>query len=163
MLALSLETWLALPGEAMIALAASTLVGEAYGVVRLAFSGVVGMLVNDLLLFGLSRVGRGVLMHWLGWHTVRLHLSSTLMLGAKFLPPLRSAAYVAYGLQGTPFARFLEVSLLSSLLWVGLYLALGRTFRAPLARLFGHTDRRAGWITAAEWGLTLGLLALVLF
>ncbi|HVA63235.1 MAG TPA: hypothetical protein VNF74_05890 [Terriglobales bacterium] len=163
-LALSLEAWLAVPGEAMIALAASTLVNELVGVYRLlrmAVGGVAGMLVNDLVLFGLSRIGRGMLTHWIGHHALHFHLSSGLVLGAKFLPPLRSAAYVVYGLQGAPLSRFLEVSLLSSLLWVVLYLALGFSFRGHIGRLMERAERRRGWLTAAELALTLAVVAAV--
>ena len=164
-LALSLEAWLAVPGEAMIALAASTLLSEclveAYGLLRLALGGVAGMLVNDLVLFGLSRAGRGVLLHWIGRHPLHFHLSSELVLGAKFLPPLRSAAYVVYGLQGAPFSRFLAVSLLSSLLWVVLYLALGFSFRGHIRQWMQRAERRRGWMTAAEIALTLAVVVAI--
>jgi len=161
--ALSLEAWLAIPGEAMIALAASTVVGEALGFFKMAFGGVLGMLANDLLLFGLSRVGRGVLVQWIGLHSLHhWHLTARMVAGAKFLPPLRSAAYIIYGLQGTPFSRFLWVSLLSSLIWVGLYALLGRRCRGWIGLWFDRAERRSGpWMTVGEVVLTVGVIAVV--
>lgn len=159
-LALSVEAWLALPGEAMIALAAST-IGEAYGLVRMAIAGVVGMLVNDLILYLVSQAGRDVLVHWIGLHQLHFHLSPELVLGAKFLPPLRSAAYVIYGFQGTPIGRFIVVSLLSSLVWVGLYLLLGRGFREKISGAMHWLEGGGRWVTVAEVAFTLALVAAV--
>ena len=162
-MALSIEAWIAVPGEALIALAASSLVTRTVSLVRMAAGGIAGMLVNDFVLFGLSRVGRGVIVHWIGVHRLHFHLSAEIMLGAKFLPPLRSAAYVIYGLQGTPFSRFLWVSLLSSLLWVGVYTILGQSLKDRIVGWMDHAERRRGWMTAAEVGLTLAVvLAIVL-
>lgn len=159
-LALSVEAWLGLPGEAMIALAAST-VGQAYGLARMALAGVAGMLINDLALFALSRAGRDLLIHWIGLHPWHWHLSAEMMLGAKFLPPLRSAAYVIYGFQGTSLGRFTEVSVLSSVVWVGLYLLVGRGFRHKIARGMRWLEGGGRWVTAAEILLTLAVVAAV--
>lgn len=161
-LALSLEAWLAIPGEAMIAVAASTLATRACGVVRMALGGMTGMLVNDLVLFGLSRLGRGVLVGWLGVHGgLHWHLSAQEVMGAKFLPPLRSAACVIYGLQGVPLSHFLEVSLLSSALWITLYALLGKNFRHGIAWAMERLERRGRWTTFAEIALTLATIAAV--
>ena len=86
LLALSMEAWLGLPGEAMIAVAAST-VAQAYGLLRIAVGGVVGMLLNDLILFTLSQAGREGRTHGCGMFGLHWHLSSEMVLGAKFLPP----------------------------------------------------------------------------
>ncbi|MGH9474911.1 MAG: DedA family protein [Terriglobales bacterium] len=158
--ALSVEAWLGLPGEAMIALAASTL-SQAYGLVRMALAGVAGMLINDLVLFALSRAGRDVLIHWIGLRPWHWHLSPEMMLGAKFLPPLRSAAYVIYGFQGTSLGRFIEVSLLSSLIWVGIYLLVGRGFRHKISRAMSWLEGGGRWMTVAEIALTLTVVAAV--
>ncbi|MGH9488463.1 MAG: DedA family protein [Terriglobales bacterium] len=159
-LALSVEAWLALPGEAMIALAAST-VGQVYGLARMALAGVAGMLLNDLVLFAISRAGRDVLIHWIGPHHLHFHLSPEMVLGAKFLPPLRSAAYVIYGFQGTSLGRFIEVSLVSSLVWVGLYLLVGRGLRQKISRGMQWLEGGGRWVTVAEVALTLALIAAV--
>lgn len=159
-LALSLEAWLAIPGEAMIAVAASTL-SRAYDVVRVAVGGVTGMLINDLVLFGLSRVGRGVLVGWLGMHGLHWHLSAQEVMGAKFLPPLRSAAYLIYGLQGVPLSRFLEVSILSSLVWIIIYALLGRNFNHGIGWVMEKLEVRGRWTTVAEITLTVALIAAV--
>src|SRR6185312_8917188 len=161
LLALSLEAWLAIPGEAMIAVAASTIVTRACSLLRLAAGGVTGMLVNDLVLFGLSRVGRGVMAQWIHAHALHFHLSAQLVVGAKFLPPLRSAAYLVYGLQGAPFGRFLEVSLLSSVLWVAGYAILGRCFHGSIGRFMRGAEHHRGWMSLVELGLTVGMIAAV--
>ncbi|MGH9466801.1 MAG: DedA family protein [Terriglobales bacterium] len=155
-----MEAWLALPGEAMIALAASTM-GEAYGLVRMAVAGVAGMLVNDFILFLLSRAGRDVLVHWIGLHHLHFHLSSGAVLGAQFFPPLRSAAYVIYGLQGASLQHFLTVAAISSFCWVGLYLLVGHGFRRKIARMMHWLEARGKWATAAEVVLTLALVAAI--
>ncbi len=144
----------------MIALAAST-ASEIYGLGRLMVCGVAGMLVNNLILFGLSRLGRGVLVEWMGVHGLHFHLTSQMVLGANFLPPLRSAAYVVYGLQGAPLERFLGVSLVSSLLWVGLYLLIGRNFHRRIAHVMNWFEGGGRWMTVAEVALTAGLIAAV--
>ncbi|MGH9395021.1 MAG: DedA family protein [Terriglobales bacterium] len=159
--ALSLEAWLAVPGEAMIALAASAVAGEVMGWVRVAVGGLAGMVANDLALFGLSRIGRGVLVQWIGLHALHFHLSADLVLGAKFIPPLRSAAYMIYGLQGAPLSRFLWVSLLSSAMWVAAYTLLGRRCHGPIARLMDRAERGGRWLSWAEVGLTLAAIAAV--
>jgi membrane protein DedA with SNARE-associated domain len=158
-MALSIEAWIAVPGEALIALAASSLVSRAVSLARMAVGGIAGMLVNDFVLFGLSRVGRGVVVHWIGLHKLHFHLSAEVMLGAKFLPPLRSAAYVIYGLQGTPFSRFLWVSVLSSLLWVSVYALVGQGLRGRIGGWMDRLERRGGWMPALEVGLTLAAVA----
>jgi len=160
-LALSLEAWLAIPGEAMIAVAASSLVSRAGGALRLALGGMTGMLINDLALFGLSRIGRGVLVGWLGVHGWHWHLSAQVVMGAKFLPPLRSAAYLIYGLQGVPLLRFLEVSLLSSALWITIYAVLGKSFRHGIGSVMERLERRGRWTTGVEIGLTIAAIAVV--
>lgn len=157
--ALSLETWMVLPGEAMIALAASAMAGEVCSWVRIAAGGVAGIVLNDMVLFALSRIGRGFLQHSLHLRAFHLHLSPLLMMGAKFLPPLRSAAYIIYGLQGTPFWSFFLVSLLSSLLWVGLYLTLGKRFRHGIAGLMSKAEGGGRWLTLAEIALAVALVA----
>lgn len=159
MLALSVEAWLGLPGEAMIAVAASA-VAHVYGLVRVAIGGVVGMLLNDLALFVLSQAGRDVLASWLGTHGMHFHLSSGMVLGAKFLPPLRSAAYVIYGLQGTSLWHFMAVSLLSSTCWVVLYLFVGRGFRARIGRFLHWAEGGGRWMTFAEVALTFSVVAM---
>lgn len=160
--ALSLEAWIAVPGEAMIALAATTIAGEVFGWLRLAISGIAGMLINDLALFGLSRVGRGVLAQWIGVHALHFRLSADMVLGAKFIPPLRSAAYMIYGLQGAPFSRFLVVSLASSAIWVCFYALAGRRFRGVIERLMNRAERFGGrWLTWTEVGLAVGAIAAI--
>ncbi|HET9783841.1 MAG TPA: hypothetical protein VFP94_02660, partial [Terriglobales bacterium] len=89
------------------------------------------------------------------------HLTSRMVVGANFLPPLRSAAYVVYGLQGAPLERFLRVSLVSSLLWVGLYLLIGRNCRHRIARIMNWFEGGGRWMTVAEVALTMGLIAAV--
>lgn len=160
-LALSLEAWLALPGEALIAVAASALVSRLQTLGRLLVGGVAGMMVNDLALFGLSRVGRGLLGRWLGLHAWGPHLSARLVMGAKFLPPLRTTAYILYGLQGVPFARFLWVSLSSSLIWIAAYTMLGRRYHGRIERWMGRWERRGRWALVAEAGLTVAALVAV--
>ena len=157
--ALSMEAWLGTPGEAMIAVAAST-AAQVYGLVRIAIGGIVGMLLNDLILFSLSQAGRDVLTHWLGGHGFHFHLSSEMVLGAKFFPPLRSAAYVIYGMQGATLWHFIAISLLSSLAWVGLYMVLGRGFRGSIGRFMHWAEGGGRWLTCAEFALTLGVIAL---
>ena len=120
-----------------------------------------GMLINDLALFGLSRVGRGVLVGWLGVHGWHWHLSAQVVMGAKFLPPLRSAAYIIYGLQGVPLSRFLEVSLLSSAVWIAVYALLGKNFRHGIGRVMERLERRGRWTTFAEISLTAVAIAAV--
>jgi membrane protein DedA with SNARE-associated domain len=159
LLALSMEAWLGLPGEAMIAVAAST-VAQAYGLLRIAVGGVVGMLLNDLILFTLSQAGRDVLTHWLGTHGLHWHLSSEMVLGAKFLPPLRSAAYVLYGMQGATFWHFVAISLLSSIAWVSLYLLLGSSFRERIGGFMHWAEGGGRWMTMAEVALTLSVVAI---
>lgn len=144
----------------MIALAAST-ASEVCGFGRLVVCGVAGMVVNDLVLFGLSRLGRGVLVDWIGIHRLHFHLTSPMVLGANFLPPLRSAAYVMYGLQGATLERFLRVSLLSSLLWVGLYVLIGHNFRHRISSVMDRLDRGGHWMTAVEVLLAVGVIATI--
>ncbi|MGH9412903.1 MAG: DedA family protein [Terriglobales bacterium] len=159
-IALSVEAWLALPGEAMIALAASAL-DETYSLLRMAIAGVAGMLVNTLVLYGISRAGRGVLVQWFGFHHLHFHLSPGMVLGANFLPPLRSLAYVLYGFQGTPLGRFVAVSVISSIAWVGLYLLLGRGFHKKIDAAMHWLDGGGRWVTVAEVAITLVLVAVV--
>jgi membrane protein DedA with SNARE-associated domain len=159
LLALSIEAWIAVPGEALIALAASSLVSRGLSLARMAAGGIAGMLINDFVLFGLSRAGRGVVVRWIGVHGLHFHLSAEIMLAAKFIPPLRSAAYVIYGLQGTPFSRFLWVSLVSSLLWVTVYALIGQSLKHRIGSWMNRLESRSRWITAAEIGLTLAAAA----
>lgn len=160
-LVLSLDAWLAIPSEAMIAIAASSIVGRACGFLRMAAGGLAGMLINDLALLGLSRVGRGVLVHWIGLHALHFHLSPSMVMGAKFVPPLRSAAYLIYGLQGVAVSRFIWVSLLSSAIWITAYAIAGRCFRGGIGQLMERGERHGRWMSWAEVGLTLALVAAV--
>lgn len=161
LLALSLEAWLAVPGEALIAIAASSIVGKTASFLRMAGAGLGGMLINDLALFGLSRIGRGVLVHWIGMHHMHFHLSPPLVMGAKFLPPLRSAAYLIYGLQGVALSRFFWVSLLSSLIWVGLYALVGKGFHRGIQRSMERAERHGRWMSLVEVGLTVAVVAAI--
>lgn len=160
-LALGVEAWLAIPGEAMIAVAASALVARAGNMLRMLACAVLGMLLNDLALFGLSRLGRGVLVDWIGVHSLHVHLSAEMVMGAKFVPPLRSAAYIIYGLQGVPLIRFLEVSILSSVVWISLYALLGQVFHGRIAGFMERVERGGHWTTVAEWALTAAVLAVI--
>lgn len=161
LLALSVEAWLAVPGEALIAIAASAIVGKTASFLRMAGAGLAGMLINDLALFGLSRMGRGVLVHWIGLHHFHFHLSPTLVMGAKFLPPLRIAAYLIYGLQGVALSRFLWVSLLSSLIWISLYALVGKGFHRGITLGMERAERHGRWMSMAEVALTLAVVAAI--
>lgn len=161
LLGLSLEAWLAVPGEALIAIAAGAVVGRARGWLRMMASGLGGMLLNDLALYGLSRIGRGVLVHWIGLHRPHVHLSAVLVVGAKFLPPLRSAAYLVYGLQGVSLEHFLLVSCFSSLAWIGLYTLLGRRFWRGILGGLDRAERHGRWLSLAEVALTLAVVAVI--
>jgi membrane protein DedA with SNARE-associated domain len=128
----------------------------------MALGGLTGMLINDLVLFGISRIGRDVVVNWIGAHSLlHWHLSAEAVMGAKFLPPLRSAAYLIYGLQGVPLTRFLEVSLLSSTVWIIIYALLGHNFKHGIGWFMEKLEVRGRWTTAAEIALTVGVIALV--
>jgi membrane protein DedA with SNARE-associated domain len=158
---LMVEAWIAIPGEALIAVAAARVVRRAWAVLQVAGAGVAGMLVNDVALFAVSRVARGFahrVAHAPGWH---LHLNALEVLAAKFFPPLRSAAFVLYGIQGTQFSHFLWVSLLTSAAWIAVYILLGHVFRGRILQGLHLLDSRGKLATFAEFALTVATVLLV--
>lgn len=160
--ALSIEAWIPVPGEALIAAAASRALRNAAGLLRVALIALAGMMANDLVLYGISRMARGLALHFIHHNLLRVHLNVTEMLVAKFLPPVRSTAFVLYGFQGTGLHQFVLTSLLTSVVWIGLYALLGNQFRASFSRLFHMVEGRHGrWITAVEIVLTVASIALI--
>lgn len=161
--ALSIEAWIPVPGEALIAAAASRALRSAAGMLRVSAVALAGMMVNDLVLYGISRMARGVALHFIHHHLLHLHLNTMEMLVAKFLPPVRSTAFVLYGFQGIGLQQFLLTSLLTSLVWIGIYALVGTHFRATISRLFHVVEGSRGrWITIAEIALTVASLVMIL-
>jgi membrane protein DedA with SNARE-associated domain len=152
---LMIEAWIAIPGEALIAIAAARALRRAWAGLQLAGAAVAGMLVNDLALYGVSRLARGMA-HRLAHHPgVHWKLNGFEVLGAKFLPPLRSAAFVIYGFQGTALGHFLVVSVLTSLAWVGVYMLLGRLFHGHILQALHLVDSRGRLAAVVEFALTV--------
>lgn len=164
---LAIEAWIAIPGEALIAAAAARWLSQAANEfqawLEVAVAAMAGMLVNDLALFSLSRVARGVATQFVHLPHTHWHLSGLELIAAKFIPPLRSAAFVLYGFQGGHFSHFLVASLLSSLLWVVGYALLGRRFRGGILRLLQRIETRNRWATTAEIVLSFGGLLLICY
>lgn len=161
--ALSIEAWIPVPGEALIAAAASRALRSLTGLLRVAMIALAGMMVNDLVLYAISRLARGLALRFIHHNLLRVHLNATEMLVAKFLPPVRSTAFVLYGFQGTGLHQFLLTSMLTSMIWIGIYALVGNQFRASISRLFQVVEGNRGrWITAAEIVLTVASLALIL-
>lgn len=160
--ALSMEAWIPVPGEALIAAAASRALRSMAGLARVAIVALAGMMANDLVLYGISRMARGVALHFIHHNLLRVHLNVTEMLVAKFLPPVRSTAFVLYGFQGTDLRHFLITSLLTSVVWIGIYALVGTRFRSTISRLFHVVEGTRGrWITAVEIVLTVASIALI--
>jgi membrane protein DedA with SNARE-associated domain len=158
---LMIEAWIAVPGEALIAIATAKLVRRSFALLQVVGAGVAGMLVNDVALYGISRLANGMarrLMHHAGIH---LRLNGFEVLLAKFVPPLRSAAFVVYGFQGTAFGHFLWVSVLTSLAWVGAYMLLGRLFRTRILDTLHLLDSRGRWSAVVEVALTVATLLII--
>lgn len=164
---LAVEAWIALPGEALIATAAaqwlSRSANDLWAWLELAAAAVGGMLVNDLALYSLSRVARGVASQFIHLPHAHFHLSGLDLVAAKFIPPLRSAAFVLYGFQGAHLQHLLVVSLGSSLLWVCGYALLGRTYQGRILGLLHRLEQRNRWVTAAEIAMTIAGLALIVY
>lgn len=161
---LTVEAWIAVPGEALIATAAARTLLAARTLWRLTVAGISGMLVNDLALFGLSRVANDAARHWLARAHIhaRLHLSGVELLAAKFIPPLRTPAFMVYGFQGTHLADFLLVSAATSLCWVYAYALLGHLCRDRILGFLHIFDSRGRLTWAVEAGLTVASFALLL-
>lgn len=161
--ALSIEAWIPTPGEALIAAAASRALRKLMSMARVMVTALAGMLINDLVLYTISRMARGLAMHFIHHHLLRLHLTTAELLVAKFLPPVRSTAFVLYGFQGVPLERFILTSLFTSLVWVVAYALLGTHFRARISRLFRVLEGKRGhWFAAAEIVLTVVTVVLIL-
>jgi len=161
--ALSIEAWIPVPGEALIAAAASRALRSAFGLLRVATVALAGMMINDFVLYGISRMARGLALQFLHHDLLRVHLNSMELLVAKFLPPVRSTAFLLYGFQGTPVHQFLLTSLLTSLVWICIYVLVGNRFRSSISRLFHVVEGRRGrWITVAEIVLTVASVAMIL-
>lgn len=164
---LAIEAWIALPGEVLIATAAAQWLSrgasELWSWLEVGAAAVAGMLINDLALYSLSRVARGVALQFIHLPHPHFHLSGLDLMVAKFIPPLRSAAFVLYGFQGGHLEHLLYVSLISSVFWVGGYALLGKKFRGRILRLLARLESRNRWTTAAEIALTLASLALIAY
>lgn len=161
--ALSIEAWIPVPGEALIAAAASRALRSVAGLLRVSAIALAGMLANDLVLYGISRMARGLALRFVHHSLLRVHLNVTEMLVAKFLPPVRSTAFVLYGFQGIDLRQFILTSLLTSMVWIGIYALLGNQFRTSISRLFHVVEGTRGrWITAIEIVLTVASIALIL-
>lgn len=160
--ALSIEAWIPVPGEALIAAAASRALRSLAGLLRVALISLAGMLLNDLALYGISRMARGLALHFIHHNLLRVHLNVTEMLVAKFLPPVRSTAFVVYGFQGTDLRQFILTSLLTSVVWIGIYALVGNQFRSSISRLFHVVEGKRGhWITAVEIVLTVASILII--
>lgn len=164
---LAIEAWIAIPGEAIIAASASRWITQAgndvLGWVELAAAAIGGMLVNDLALFSLSKVARVVAAQFVHLPHAHFHLTGLELLAAKFIPPLRSAAFVLYGFQGAHLSRCLTFSLAGSLVWVLGYALLGHRFRGHISRFIQRLERRGRWVAAAEVVLTVASVLLVVY
>lgn len=162
---LIIEAWIAIPGEALIAASAARLFDRTahqfWSWLEVGAVAIGAMLINDLTLFSLSRVARDVATQFIHLPRAHFHLSGMEVMVAKFVPPLRSAAFVLYGFEGTRLGHFFFVSIVSSVIWVLAWALLGRTFREPIVRFLERLDGGNRWITALEIVATFASILLI--
>ncbi len=162
-----MEAWIAVPGEALIAATAARVfertASQVWSWIEVSVVAIGAMLINDLTLFSLSRVARDVAAQFIHLPRARFHLSGVDVMLAKFVPPLRSAAFVLYGFEGTRLGHFFYVSVLSSVIWVLGWVLLGKTFRRPISRFLRKLDGGNRWIGALEIVLTVASILLIVY
>lgn len=162
---LLIEAWIAIPGEALIAASAARLfersASQIWNWLEITAVAIGAMLINDLALFSLSRAARDIATQFIHLPRAHFHLSGVEVMLAKFVPPLRSAAMVFYGFEGTRFGHFFFVSLVGSVIWVLAWALLGKTFRQPILKFLNRLDGGKRWVTVLEIVLTFaGVLLL---
>ncbi|MGH9534808.1 MAG: DedA family protein [Terriglobales bacterium] len=164
---LAVEAWIAIPGEALIAATAARVFertsNQLWSWLEVSVVAVGAMLVNDLALFSLSRVARDVVARFIHLPRAHFHLSGMYVILAKFVPPLRSAAFVLYGFEGTRLGHFFYISAISSVIWVLAWALLGKTFRQPIVKFLHKLDGGNRWVTALEVVLTVASVALIFY
>ncbi len=162
-----MEAWIAIPGEALIAATAARVfertASQVWSWIEVSVVAIGAMLINDLTLFSLSRVARDVAAQFIHLPRAHFHLSGVDVMLAKFVPPLRSAAFVLYGFEGTRLWHFFYVSILSSVIWVLGWVLLGKAFRQPISRFLRKLDGGNRWIGALEIVLTLASILLIVY
>ncbi len=162
-----MEAWIAIPGEALIAATAARVfertASQVWSWIEVSVVAIGAMLINDLTLFSLSRVARDVAARFIHVPRAHFHLSGVDVMLAKFVPPLRSAAFVLYGFEGTRLGHFFYVSILSSVIWVLGWVLLGKAFRQPISRFLRKLDGGNRWIGALETVLTLVSILLIVY
>ena len=162
-----MEAWIAIPGEALIAATAARVfertANQVWSWIEVSVVAIGAMLINDLTLFSLSRVARDVAARFIHLPRARFHLSGVDVMLAKFVPPLRSAAFVLYGFEGTRLGHFFYVSILSSVIWVLGWVLLGKAFRQPISRFLRKLDGGNRWIGVLEIALTLASILLIVY
>lgn len=160
-----IEAWIAIPGEALIAASAARIfdrtASQVWSWLEVSAVAIGAMLINDLTLFSLSRVARDIATQFIHLPRAHFHLSGVEVMVAKFVPPLRSAAFVLYGFEGTRLGHFFFVSLISSLIWVLAWALLGRTFRQPILKFLHRLDGGNRWVTVLEILLTFASVLLI--
>ena len=122
------------------------------------------VLGNGNALVGLDAAGQVVLIRQYR-HPVRAWLVELPagLLDVPGEPPLRSAAFVLYGFEGTRLGHFFYVSVLSSVIWVLGWVLLGKTFRRPISRFLRKLDGGNRWIGALEIVLTVASILLIVY
>jgi membrane protein DedA with SNARE-associated domain len=157
-LGLSVEAWIPIPGELLIASAAAQAMSGLRSLARLVGAGLTGMVINDLSLYTLSAFAHDFSRGWISrahLHLHHVHINWLELLAAKFLPPVRSATLVVYGFQGTHIGRFLAFSVLTSLCWVGAYAVLGRLFKGKIVSGLKRLDSGGRLLTVLEVAVTV--------
>lgn len=74
------------------------------------------------------------------------------VLGARFLPVVRTLTPAAAGASGLPLRRFLPASLVGALLWAATHVAVGFGARGS-ALWFERTFGVAGWVVLGSFGI----------
>jgi membrane protein DedA with SNARE-associated domain len=122
-------------GAAVSAGAVLAVHNEPIGLVGVLVAGAGGAYLGDLVVYAACRAGGERLARRVGWlrtngslEALRLRLSeheTSVLLTSRLVPGGRVPVLLAAGLAGYPWRRFALVDLSASVLWAGVYMAIG--------------------------------------
>lgn len=122
-------------GAAVSAGAVLAVHDEPIGLLGVLVAGAGGAYLGDLVVYAACRAGGERLARRVGWlqsnaslETLRLRLSeheTTVLLTSRLVPGGRVPVLLAAGLAGYSWRRFAVVDLSASVLWAGVYMAIG--------------------------------------
>ncbi|MQA85598.1 MAG: hypothetical protein GEV03_13460 [Streptosporangiales bacterium] len=155
---------LALPGDVVVLLAASTVTDASRFVLLVALS-TAGSLVGESIGYLIGRCFGDRFRHsWLGqrlgernWVRTETFLRGRgvrALIGARFIAAVHAIAPVVAGSVRVPYRRFLLWMTTGSLIWSVVFVSVG-TVAGASYREYGE---RLGWITYALFGIVLGAI-----